>query len=826
MALAVDTSTLTGTGMVDPDDELELFIDVPATADRLLLVFVFYKILIGSPNGFTAFVLFDSGFLPLTKCGNTSTMIVDDKRLCAEIWYLNGPASGLDKELLVLWDAAYPPLQSNASAVVVTGAEQTSSVIRLVGQAATYDTTPTIDMPSAASELIFDCVAANEAPGMTVGAGQTQMINEGNAGVLGGGTSFQTGDATGRMSWTLGASKPWASFAIVVIPTGILTTKAATETCKLGESETSAVVKTTAVSPSYFQSMIGLDFVDILVNTLKIERQQGQPSTCEITIVNPDHAPEIGKFLSVFWISPSGAAFQIFVGNVDRIVRKTNNTGTFVTYDISAVDQVFVMTRRLVASENWSITSETFQNVVSNILGTWLAGDGDSGWIVGTMDNASVEIPYVSAKLGTNVLELLHDVAASVGCTFYVSPTAKAISFVSTSAPSAPFSLDENIIEEASVSVERNEYRNVQYVLAKGTPASASTTDEAKALKIAFNNEQITAVKVNEGGSGRFENVEEVTHPVSNDQATIELFAQSVARVLIRIGSTYRRKLSCRFRSAVGTTFTAGMVVTTAVPRLGIPSSTWIVQSVSIEDEDGRYMICHLELTESNNIRRYLDAWLRIVQKGKTAITAPDLIVNNIQLFTASGTFVVPGGVTQLLVTIYGAGGGGGGAIDKRGDNTVPKPTGYNTDGGFGGNGGKAVSLLSVTPAESLTVTVGAGGAAGTRGSVDFHPGNFTDNYVAPSGGSAGGTSTVKRSSTVLIQATGGGGGQPGVFTPVGPPPATFYPGADGTAGGGGPADGATTGGGRLGGRKGYWATFGLVPLPGESAVITIEWFA
>jgi hypothetical protein len=79
------------------------------------------------------------------------------------------------------------------------------------------------------------------------------------------------------------------------------------------------------------------------------------------------------------------------------------------------------------------------------------------------------------------------------------------------------------------------------------------------------------------------------------------------------------------------------------------------------------------------------------------------------QLFTSSGSFTVPSGVTQMRMTAIGGGAGAGNMVDG----------GYNNDygGAGGGSSGQYVSnyTISVTPGETINVTIGAGGAnAGT----------------------------------------------------------------------------------------------------------------
>jgi len=76
------------------------------------------------------------------------------------------------------------------------------------------------------------------------------------------------------------------------------------------------------------------------------------------------------------------------------------------------------------------------------------------------------------------------------------------------------------------------------------------------------------------------------------------------------------------------------------------------------------------------------------------------------KVFTSSGSFVTPAGVTKVLV--YGMGGGSGGAAGT---------TGSAGSGGRGGRGGDASSLqpivLDVVPNTTYTITIGAGGTGG-----------------------------------------------------------------------------------------------------------------
>lgn len=102
---------------------------------------------------------------------------------------------------------------------------------------------------------------------------------------------------------------------------------------------------------------------------------------------------------------------------------------------------------------------------------------------------------------------------------------------------------------------------------------------------------------------------------------------------------------------------------------------------------------------------------------------------SNYAVFTSSGSWTVPAGVTEARVRATGGGGGGAaGVVGASG-----------TAGGGGGSGGTIVDrVVAVTPTHSLTVTVGSGGAAGGQ-------------Y-----GGKGGTSSLADGATTLVTANGG----------------------------------------------------------------------
>ena len=106
------------------------------------------------------------------------------------------------------------------------------------------------------------------------------------------------------------------------------------------------------------------------------------------------------------------------------------------------------------------------------------------------------------------------------------------------------------------------------------------------------------------------------------------------------------------------------------------------------------------------------------------SLTIPE--ANNKQVFTSSGTFNVPAGVSRVKVTVIGAGGNGGNYSGCAG-------------GGGGGAGGCVIDYVAVTPGGTATVTVGTN--AGTR--TSSFVGGSTITASGGSNGQSGGSSRV-----------------------------------------------------------------------------------
>jgi hypothetical protein len=134
------------------------------------------------------------------------------------------------------------------------------------------------------------------------------------------------------------------------------------------------------------------------------------------------------------------------------------------------------------------------------------------------------------------------------------------------------------------------------------------------------------------------------------------------------------------------------------------------------------------------------------------------------QEFTTSGIFVVPEGVTKLLVEAWGAGGGGGQT------DAVPDP--LPVCGGAGGAGAYSRTVLNVVEGTNVIMTIGQGGSGG--GPNNGHNGGTGEsttvasgNISISSGGGTGGQQTVCPGGAGCIQGANGIPGTPDPNAPL-----------------------------------------------------------
>jgi hypothetical protein len=195
----------------------------------------------------------------------------------------------------------------------------------------------------------------------------------------------------------------------------------------------------------------------------------------------------------------------------------------------------------------------------------------------------------------------------------------------------------------------------------------------------------------------------------------------------------------------------------------------------------------------------------------------------NKQIFTSSGTHTIAAGVTAEKVTVCGGGGAGGGA------------TASNNGGGGGAGGCSTKWLTGLTPGNTLTVTIGGGGAgsagaAGGSGTLSTVASGTQTIGTITGGGASGGNANGTQSAGGAGGTASGGdlnfGGNPGggAYTTItgGPGGGSIFGGGAADSNGGNPGNSASANTGAGGGGAGAGAS--RAGGNGGSGIIIFEW--
>jgi hypothetical protein len=127
--------------------------------------------------------------------------------------------------------------------------------------------------------------------------------------------------------------------------------------------------------------------------------------------------------------------------------------------------------------------------------------------------------------------------------------------------------------------------------------------------------------------------------------------------------------------------------------------------------------------------------------------------LNGLREFTEPGTyeFVIPAGVTHLMLEMWGAGGGGGGGGGPEGSIMGL----WGSGGGGGGGGAYTRTVVTVTPGATYQIKVGLGGAGGQAAQLPEPAGE--------AGHDGEETNFRESNGNVLASASGGERGREGV---------------------------------------------------------------
>jgi hypothetical protein len=160
--------------------------------------------------------------------GTPSAMNVANGTDChTYIWRLIAPVTGTNNIVITLSAAG---VRYAVIATVWDGVDQTTAlgvVATATGSSTGVTATPTVDAASASGEIVLDMVGDRmtshfTTDTVTVGAGQTEIEQDSGNHVFAVGASYEAGDTTVTMSWTVDAGgsvdHDWATVAIALKP--------------------------------------------------------------------------------------------------------------------------------------------------------------------------------------------------------------------------------------------------------------------------------------------------------------------------------------------------------------------------------------------------------------------------------------------------------------------------------------------------------------------------------------------------------------------------------------------------------------------------------
>lgn len=551
---------------------------------------------------------------------------------------------------------------------------------------------------------------------------------------------------------------------------------------------------TTPIIVSPFTVEISGTAIEFKVNSLSIDIEAGRQGTAQFAAHNMVRIPQIGEAVRILWHSDI-----LFAGSIDKIAAVTEPSNSYNLYTFECTDNSYLLFRKKIRT---TFANQTVLQICTTLINAHLTGDGVT---IGTIDPMPT-IPMADAQ-DVSIYELLNDIAASVGTMFFID-NLKKLNFINQSIESSTLVIDDDICEEYSVHHDRETYRNKQTVIVTGTPQAEGTDPLTVSFTMA-NSDSVVSQSIIEGTGGIYNDVESITHPTANE--TVALTKLAIAYAIIRLGITgsIRQQLRVRTRTYG---FRPGQLVQISLSTLQV-NGQWIIQRLSMQEEDGINVVSSLELTNSSLLRRAQELWLEVVRKGKVIVLPPSAIVTAKQIYSTPGTyqFTVPANTYAIQHTLSAAGGGGGGGSYHA---FSLKPTRFNA-GATGGRGGLCVGVLSVSPGEVLTVVVGSGGAGGTSVQKFY---DQTDS-IGTTGGNGGESSISRVGGTVGLAygGQGGFGGRSNALTGMG---VTFMPGSNG---GGLFANVITVGGGAFGGSGGNGSPF-QHGSAGDHGRATIEW--
>lgn len=249
--------------------------------------------------------------------------------------------------------------------------------------------------------------------------------------------------------------------------------------------------------------------------------------------------------------------------------------------------------------------------------------------------------------------------------------------------------------------------------------------------------------------------------------------------------------------------------------------SSWIQMASNSHNHDGlnsrRILMSDVSTTGGNNGQVFIANGSGGGYFGTPAVSG------GTQLFTSTGTWTAPAGITRIYITAVGGGAGGGG--------------GWANPSGGGGSGGALIKFpITVVPSTIYNITIGSGGLGGSGNATGSDGLNTTFSTLATAYGGKGGlTSGIgglggeNGATSTSIDGVGGVAGHPGTTGQTNPTISKGGGGAGGYYGVGGNGGGYDCGGenatgyGAGGGGCGN-GTKALHGGAGSDGLLIVEW--
>ncbi len=509
--------------------------------------------------------------------------------------------------------------------------------------------------------------------------------------------------------------------------------------------------------PDHWVFINGVRSLGLKLASLSASRDLGQRGTMRFTMLKtPDRTfatPAIGSLVQLSW---HGHLQWAGVVENSRSVNREGTHDRVLEIQIDCASWERIAERRLtVATYSNNTTREIYLDVLDNYL--------DSEGIVEGVIDAGLSLTFAGPRQEGDyirVSELLRDVAEASGGMYDIDPFRR-LNFRKDTLGAGSLVMGSLVVlHEVESNIERQDYRNVQIIRVKGTGSSEQTYTREIA-------DEIIARQIIEGGTGRYENYENVSHPFSDDPGEVGRLAVSAAIVKLNTFGRHARTLRGQLNFP---RYRLGDVVGANFPEHQA-SGTWQLAGVryrSVKD----LLFADYELVQTSVLQRNFQGWLKITQAGRALVQIPGTpVFGSTLILTTSQTWIVPdangdGSPVEVSFDLFGSGGGGTAAYPSFNNNgqepqlylecgSTLNFIGYPANGLPGSPGGRATSLRTLPVGTAVVLVLGAGGTGSA-----FSCASFFDN---PAPGAQGQVSTVTVGGTEVARAVGGGGGNSGL---------------------------------------------------------------